>query len=549
MLTITQAVYDIPTEHEDTAQNSVYALQRLFYQLQTSEHAVGTNELTKAFGWDTRQIFEQQDVQELSRKLMEILENKVKGTKGEGIVPGIFTGKCKTYISCINVNYESSRVEEFQDIQLKVSGHKDLHSSFEYYIQVEKMDGENQYFAGDEHKLQDANKGAIFTSFPDVLHLQLMRFEYDIERDMMTKVNDRHEFPDAFDAAAYLSDDADKSESWEYQLHGVLVHSGDQNAGHYYAFIKPSKDGWFYKYDDDKVTRATMREVLEENYGGAYVPPASLQARGAAAKKSQIMRTNNAYMLVYIRKSRVDKILSNVEMEDIPLHLRNRFDEENAAREARRKEQREAHLYMTAKVVTNQTFQSYGGTDLCKFDGTADSDEEPPLHYRLLRTMVIEDFVKLIAADLEQDPRRIRLWLMVNRQNKTVRPDQPIMDTRLTVEEVYARSAAQRDVSLRVWVEVATEVNAEGDAVWASYQNASSNPAKEENILLFLKYFDVENQTLNGVSHVYLGKEQKVEDLTPMIHKAMHWPETVGPLLLWEVSTYASFNWQWNSKY
>lgn len=282
---------------------------------------MGTNELTKSFGWETRHIFEQQDVQELSRKLMERMEEKMKGTRAQNVLPEMFSGKIKTYISCINVEYESSRIEEFWDIQLNVSGNKDLLSSFQDYVQVEKMDGENQYFAGDEHKLQDARKGVIFTSFPDVLHLQLKRFEYDFNRDMMMKVNDRHEFPPEFDATPYLNEDADRSESWMYQLHGVLVHSGDQNAGHYYAFIKPAKDGWFYKYDDDKVTRATMREVLEENFGGEYHSPT--QAQGAAVpKRNPIMRTNSAYMLVYIRKTRVEKILHSVAKDDIPKHLR-----------------------------------------------------------------------------------------------------------------------------------------------------------------------------------------------------------------------------------
>ena len=301
--------------------NSAYTLQRLFYQLQTSNTAVGTAELTKSFGWETRHIFEQQDVQELSRKLMERMEEKMKGTQAENVLPHIFSGKIKTYISCINVSYESSRIEDFWDVQLNVSGNKDLLQSFEDYINVEKMDGDNKYYAGEVHKLQDANKGVIFVGFPDVLHLQLKRFEYDIAKDTMMKVNDRYEFPEVFDAAPYLSEDSDRSEPWTYQLHGVLVHSGDLNAGHYYAFLKPNKDGWFYRYDDDKVTKATRREVLEENFGGAF-PTLNGHLRSPLQKKSPVLRPNSAYMLVYIRQSRLDKILTPVTRLDIPAHLR-----------------------------------------------------------------------------------------------------------------------------------------------------------------------------------------------------------------------------------
>lgn len=36
--------------------------------------------------------------------------------------------------------------------------------------------------------LQDARKGVLFDDFPPVLQLQLKRFEYDFQRDMMIKV-------------------------------------------------------------------------------------------------------------------------------------------------------------------------------------------------------------------------------------------------------------------------------------------------------------------------------------------------------------------------
>lgn len=322
-----QAVYQIPTEDEAEKKNSAWALQRLFYLLQTNEEAVSTQELTASFGWETKHIFEQQDVQELSRILMERMEERMKGTDAENALAKMFVGKMKTYISCINVDYESSRIEDFWDIQLNVSGNKNLDDSFKDYIQVETMDGENKYFA-EGYGLQDAKKGVIFESFPQVLHLQLKRFEYDINRDAMMKVNDRYEFPEIFDASPYLSDNADKSEPYIYQLHGVLVHSGDFNAGHYYAFIKPTADGHFYKFDDDRVTRATMKEALEENFGGDYANMVNGKGgvRNPYTRQISNKRSMSAYMLVYIRQSRLPNILLDVGETDTPPHL-GRFPE------------------------------------------------------------------------------------------------------------------------------------------------------------------------------------------------------------------------------
>jgi len=530
-----KAVYEIPTENEQSMQNSAYTLQRLFYQLQTVDQAVGTNELTKSFGWETRHIFEQQDVQELSRKLMERMEEKMKGTKAENVLPEMFCGKVKTYISCINVDYESSRIEDFWDIQLNVSGNRTLQDSFKDYIQVEKLEGENQYFAGDDYKLQDANKGVIFTSFPDVLHLQLKRFEYDIQRDMMMKINDRYEFPEVFDAAPYLSTDADKSEPWTYQLHGVLVHSGDLNAGHYYAFLKPEKEGWFYKYDDDKVTKATMREVLEENYGGEY-HTANGNPRAPTQKKAPIIRQNSAYMLVYIRQTKVEKILCPVTDDDAPLHLQQRFKEEIELKEARRREQKEAHLFMLVKAITNDTFREYSGTDMCAFDSDRELDPSAPYTFRLQRSMTMKEFIEHAAQEMGKDPKLLRPWLMVNRQNRTIRPDQPIMDLTPTIEDVFSKSTAARDSCLRLWIEEAESVDDNGEPVWQSYASpANAVQVKNDTILLLLKYFDVEGQTLRGMGHVYIGKDKRVEEIVPLIQKKMGWEgNDEQKLLLWE---------------
>ena len=50
---------------------------------------------------------------ELNRILMDKLETAMKGSKIEGALNDIFVGKMKSYIKCVNVPYESSRVEDF----------------------------------------------------------------------------------------------------------------------------------------------------------------------------------------------------------------------------------------------------------------------------------------------------------------------------------------------------------------------------------------------------------------------------------------------------
>ncbi|EPS37721.1 hypothetical protein H072_8604 [Dactylellina haptotyla CBS 200.50] len=518
-----KSVYQIPTENEKT-DNSALTLQRLFYLLETSNDALGTNELTKSFGWETKHIFEQQDVQELCRILMEKLEEKMKGSEAENALAKMFVGKTKTYISCINVEYESSRIEEYWDIQLTVRGKKNLDESFRDYIAYETLEGENKYFA-EGHGLQDAKKGVIFESFPPVLHVHLKRFDYDFMRDAITKVNDLYEFPEEFDAAPYLADDADKSESYEYVLHGVLVHSGDFNAGHYYAFIKPDAGGNWFKFDDDRVTPATIKEVLDDNFGGE-IPNSQFLGplRNPYTRTMSLKRSMSAYMLVYIRKTRMHDMLPKDDFA-APSHLQKRLDEEKAVREQRRKEREEQHLYMLVKVVTNDQFKAHQGFDLASWDYQGLPDA--PKHHRVLKASTVKTFLNTVASDLKQPPEKLRLWVMVNRQNKTVRPDHPLSNLEMTMEEAGGKYGIKGQ-EFRLWCEIASGPEA-AKVNWLESYTYNSDVQS----VLFLKHFDPENQTLKGVSHVYMKKNDKVSELTSVINNEMGWPSGTQ-VKLWE---------------
>ena len=57
-------------------------LQILFGRLQLSKSRdVDTKALTKSFGWDSGEVFQQQDIQELCRVLFDALEGAFKGTE------------------------------------------------------------------------------------------------------------------------------------------------------------------------------------------------------------------------------------------------------------------------------------------------------------------------------------------------------------------------------------------------------------------------------------------------------------------------------------
>ncbi|OAD02554.1 hypothetical protein MUCCIDRAFT_118206, partial [Mucor lusitanicus CBS 277.49] len=318
-----KSVYQIPTENDNPQKSVALALQRLFFNMQFSSTAVSTTEITQSFGWDSHELFKQHDVQEFNRLLQEHIEQKMMNTPAEGTIKKIFVGKTKSYIKCINVDYESSRSEEFYDIQLNVKGCRDLKESFEEYIREELLEKENKYMA-EGHGLQDAKKGVIFEAFPPVLQIQLKRFDYDMHRDTMVKINDRHEFPAEIDLQPYHisreeQSQAQQASSLKYSSISsisVLVHSGNITCGHYFAFVRPTKEDQWFKFNDERVTPVSLDEVFEANFGGRST---------SYDNTSNVMEEANAYMLVYIRDSSQDEVLAPVTINDIPHHLSERI--------------------------------------------------------------------------------------------------------------------------------------------------------------------------------------------------------------------------------
>lgn len=206
--------------------------------------------------------------------------------------------------------------------------------------------------------------------------------------------------------------------------------------------------------------------------------------------------------------------------------LEKKLDEEAAFREARKKERDEQHMYLGIKVITDDTFRAHGGCDLTDFTKDHNEDLAGPRSYRFLRKSTMLDLAEQVAKDTGVPSNRLRFWCMVNRQNKTIRVDAPIADPTVTVEEVHQRGSKYTE--LRLWCEMTDQISSTGEPIWPTLPplaNGNAAPAKTDLIVIFLKHFDVDKQTLNGVGHIYISKEKKVDELVPAILKKMGWPE------------------------
>jgi len=421
----------------------------------------------------------------------------------------------KSYIECINIPYNSNRIEEFYDIQLNVKGCKNLIESFDEYINVETLEGDNQYMA-EGHGLQDARKGVIFESLPPVLQLQLKRFEYDMERDAMVKINDRFEFPDRVDLSKYLSKDADKNIKYIYRLHSVLVHSGDLHGGHYCAFIQPKLDGKWFKFDDDRVVPATKDNVFEENFGRS----------AQDNERNMKTRITNAYMLAYIRESDIPVILAPIQDSDIPKHLSERIEREKMEREKAEQEKKEQHNYVIISILDNYVIsENSNRLDLCNLE----MKQYPLSHlkeYKRAKTDTVGSFKEELASVYGVKKSQIRFWNVVRRQNRTKRPELPINENDdMTIEEMLRSHKSlprEKDNYVRYLI----------------YVNYTISPkikiTNENNFLVFLKYYDPLTNNMEFVGNYIIDKkEKKFSEMVPDFNEMKGFPRDT-PLKLFE---------------
>ena len=321
-----RAVYQMPVDQGE--QESIpLALQRVFYHLQYANDAVATKELLESFGWGVDEFNTQHDVQEFNCTLSACIERKMKNTVAEGTFTRLFEGTMANFIKCDHVDYTSTREEKFLDLQLNVKGLKDLYESFDKYVEVETLSGDNQYDA-ESYGKQDAKKGIIFRSFPPVLQLQLKRFEYNYYTDSMHKINDHFSFPAKLDLNRYMETPG----NYTYTLFSILIHTGSANAGHYFAFIRPDCGKWL-KFDDEVVETALEEYAFLSSFGGEF-RQISVDEETNEVKYTTARNDMSAYMLVYIQDCRIqDTLQFPIQPTDIPEPLHTLFTHEQEEKE------------------------------------------------------------------------------------------------------------------------------------------------------------------------------------------------------------------------
>jgi hypothetical protein len=278
-------IYNMDTTIETPpGENVPLQLQRLFAEMQLHpSRPCSTHSFTAAFGLDSHS---QQDTEEFCRKLLDSIETQMAGTPLADTVKGLFAAEIRATITRPPPSIASVATEFCYGLALDVAGFDSLAASLDHFLERVTLDGEGV----------DGFIERAFVRLPPVLHLHLKRFTFDPSTNSPMKITTRFSFPPLLPVPRWLAGSTD------YELVGVLVHSGPADRGHYYAYLRAGPDLTWYKFDDSAVTTATPEEAIDGNFGA----PDSADCEWSA------------YCLVYADRSDMGRLFPAVDDTAIP---------------------------------------------------------------------------------------------------------------------------------------------------------------------------------------------------------------------------------------
>jgi len=119
---------------------------------------------------------------------------------------------------------------------------------FDLYVEGETLEGENAWFNEATGLKQDVKKKISYWSMPNILVLDLKRFNAMNHNNKNQILVD---FPlTDLDLSKYVL--GYKKDSYVYDLYGICNHSGGTFGGHYTAFVKNANGKW-YHFNDTNV--------------------------------------------------------------------------------------------------------------------------------------------------------------------------------------------------------------------------------------------------------------------------------------------------------
>jgi len=337
--------YDASTEVKSLPRSEdktlVWEIGRMFGWLQESDRQyydpLSFIKSFKVHGEDVNPMA-QQDAEEFFNLLCDQLEYALKNTLHGKLLHDTFAGSLHQTLECkVDPSHRSSRAEQdFFTLSLEIQNKNNLEEALDSFFQGETI---QDFMCEKCNKKVEITKRFSLERPANTMIIHLKRFKFDLFTMLKEKLYHYFQFPMRLNMKKYtravIDEGQDPStlpdDDYEYQLSGVVVHSGSAEMGHYYSFIKERVDGteqWF-RFDDTNVSQFDPNNLAVECFGGGQglMDVSSLILFAYNANQLHQIDSNgvsdkNVYMLFYDRVTRTDNV-DNKRMNMVKQVLKN----------------------------------------------------------------------------------------------------------------------------------------------------------------------------------------------------------------------------------
>jgi hypothetical protein len=273
----------------------VYRLKQLFEELCSKAVSTSSKEIIRSFQWTYDYLRSQYDPYLFFTFFLTELQKEIVHHGAYTNYFTKFTGKIKT-ITHSQEHHPMVHVVDFTHLSLSINKSNSIYDSILEFISEQKIEyhlkkgGTNQDF-------NSVSKKNSFQAFPEILHIHLQRFRRDIFSGKTIKDSKSIYFPQELDFKVF--DILESYQSSEYELYGVIVHSGDlsDGFGHNYLHLNILMSSKWYLFNEANVERVDEPIVSEET-------------KNNKSFKLSKNKTNHEtpYILIYVLKNSIQDL-------------------------------------------------------------------------------------------------------------------------------------------------------------------------------------------------------------------------------------------------
>jgi hypothetical protein len=316
--------------------------------------------------------------------LLTNIEEKLAKIDRRDAIAAIFRGQFRHSITNRQKDFAQKRLEDFYDISLQVKGCANVMESLRKLTSAEQLTGDNTYDAGELGRIPVTMDIKIM-KLPPVLQLHLKRFEYDLTRYSLVKIDTEFHFDQVLDMREFLDREHTETHT-KYQLFGVLVHSGTAFGGHYYVYLRPECKVKWYQFNDSYVSEATTAQAISGNFGG----------RISTTTSTATTKIYSAYMLFYVRDDVIGNIFGQCSLDEVPQHVKQYVGERCDAT---------GDATIGIRVYTEEGLRR--NVDTVALGLTS---REGHFLVGLQPNSTLYELYQAVATNLKRDIRTIRIW-------------------------------------------------------------------------------------------------------------------------------------------